>query len=765
MRPKLGRLRIPLLVAGFVVLLVIFVLAVSRILAPQIDSEFGGATVHLSADRALIVLPGECALLKWDVEGIQSIYLNGKGKIGRGEQSYCPTGLSISPQFKITAADGSYQTFTLGVFSIDLAFIALYLIFVLMILAVFYLVTVRLDQPPSPKSFAILCSLFAVVALMMAFSGHMAFINLSLDFLKKVFRDPRWQLSGVVLALVIYAPLVFQCVRKGLDRDKRHDLIVIVGFLVLVFLLFLPAGFDSIGHWEAWPFRAYLEGRPSKTGIELVSRFWVLVPHALAMHINRGSFAGYHILNLLMFWGQLIFLYGIFRKLKVAPLFAFLTVILFLVYPVNSRLMSLRSFGMTFSKLSLLAAVYLALEIRNNPSRLNLLGVFLALLLNVGSNEIAYAVIAVIPLLWWWRNPRLTWTKVNLSVIWYLAPMLKVVYLLLLELSDRQYYGSFMLNNTTRSAGFPFDSISYYLEIVGNLFRRTFVLGWQEAVSALSQNSWLVPITAMLVLTGAITAILVYDTDKLVYPSRRQLAVAFISGLLFILPAIGVLMWLEKYNRDPWRMYVYVPVGAAIAVSSLILLLALSFQSVRIRRVVVVGLHLLIMLPALARLFHQQAHYVDNANAKAKILLQIVEQAPAFEPDAQLILMTEMPGSELRRKGVGELRTNMLDGAAFILYGEVRPLAAYLCVLGRPCSKDDIDIRRGHLEDTTDFSDIVLFRLHDDLSVELLRELPSELGGSDIDTYNPDRLIDTSAPIPPRALTMLATARRAFANP
>ena len=374
MRPKLGRLRTPLLVAGFVVLLVIFVLAVSRILAPQIDSEFGGATVHLSADRALIVLPGECALLKWDVEGIQSIYLNGKGRIGWGEQAYCPEGVSILPQFDITATDGTTRTFTLQVASVDLSYFALCLVLISLILAVYYLVTVRLDQPPSPKSFAILCSLFAVVALLMAFSGHMAFINLSLDFLKKVFRDPRWQLSGVVLALVIYAPLVFQIVRKGLNRNKRHDLVVIVGFLVLIFLLFLPAGFASIGHWEAWPFQAYLEGRPSKAGIELVSRFWVLVPHTLAMHINRGSFAGYHILNLLMFWGQLVFLYGIFRKLKVAPLFAFLTVILFLVYPVNSGLMSLRSFPHDVFQVVFAGGRLSCLGFPKNPSRLKLLG-------------------------------------------------------------------------------------------------------------------------------------------------------------------------------------------------------------------------------------------------------------------------------------------------------------------------------------------------------------------------------------------------------
>ena len=397
------------------VLSLAFVLAVSRILAPQIDSEFGGATVHLSADRALIVLPGECALLKWDVEGIQSIYLNGKGKIGRGEQSYCPEGVSILPQFDITATDGTSRTFTLQVASVDLSYFTLCLVLISLILAVYYLVTVRLDQPPSPKSFAILCSLFAVVALLMAFSGHMTLINRSLDLLENVFRDPSWQWCGIILALVIYTPIISQHVRGDLDRDKRRDLVVIAGFLVFVMLLFFSAGFDGIGQWETWPFQAFLEGRPSKTGVELVSRFWLLVPNSLAVSINSGSFSGYHIVNVLMFWTQMVCVYGTFRKLRVAPLFAFLTAILFLVYPVNSGLMSLRSFQHTFNKLTLLTAVYLALICRENPSRLNLLGLWLALMFNLGSNELGYVLLAVIPLVWWpaWSFSELAQCKPN----------------------------------------------------------------------------------------------------------------------------------------------------------------------------------------------------------------------------------------------------------------------------------------------------------------------------------------------------------------
>ena len=56
-----------------------------------------------------------------------------------------------------------------------------------------------------------------------------------------------------------------------------------------------------------------------------------------------------------------------------------------------------------------------------------------------------------------------------------------------------------------------------------------------------------------------------------------------------------------------------------------------------------------------------------------------------------------------------------------------------------------------------------MFRLHEDLSVALLHELPTELGIADSENYDPLRLIDTSAPSPPpRALTMLGEAQPTF---
>ncbi len=100
--------------------------------------------------------------------------------------------------------------------------------------------------------------------------------------------------------------------------------------------------------------QAFLEGKPSTTSAELATRFWNLVPHALGSVITSDSFAGYHLVHIFMFWGKLVCLYGIFRRLNVAAYMAFLVTMLFMVYPVNSLLMSLRSYPLTFNVLSLL---------------------------------------------------------------------------------------------------------------------------------------------------------------------------------------------------------------------------------------------------------------------------------------------------------------------------------------------------------------------------------------------------------------------------
>lgn len=253
------------------------------------------------------------------------------------------------------------------------------------------------------------------------------------------------------------------------------------------------------------------------------------------------------------------------------------------------------------------------------------------------------------------------------------------------------------------------------------------------------------------------------EADPPTQPQTRTLARALIAGLLFILPSIAVLTLLSIYTGDLWRMYVFVPFGAAIALMSLIVLVTAPVKRIRLRQTVVLCLSLLLILAGTPRLNEQQQHYRQNTDALARALRQIVEQAPGVAKQAHLMLYTSLSSDELHRQGVWQLQWNMLDSAIFMLYEGRGPKVAFLCISGEGCSRDDIHLQvggRDFLGDQESYSDVVMFQLHDDMSLELLRALPPELRDREVNHYDPERLIDATAPLPPRARSLLASAWR-----
>ena len=745
------------------VLLVLLALAIHRTPAPAIETALDGAPVDIRADRAWALHPSDCVNVTWNLSGARTIHVDGRSESGSGMMAYCPSLQATSLSFQWVATNGDHQDFTLDFRYLPLEFfrcLSLTTILVLLFVAAYCFATIRFFAPLRIQLTHLLAGLALLTACLLCQTVSAFLIESLLDEVSRVFSHPAWHGFGLLLAGLVFLPLAGQALQTGLKNRSRADFIAIVAFLLFVLLLYLPFGFDSVGHWEEWVIRAYLEKDQFGVWPELVSRFWLVIPNALANHISPQSFAGYHLVNFLMFWGRLTLFYCILRKLKLNPLFAFLTSILFLAYPVNTHLMSLRQIMINASVLALMAAVLFCLEYVARPSRWRLAGIWLATLLNIGSYESGYAIIAVIPLLWWWRSPRWTWRNVNVTVIWYLFPIAKIVFILLLLLDSRQFYGSEMVSEPGGSQQIVLGSVAYYAGMIEGIYRQTFWNGWRDALSALSQSAWIAPTLAALTLTGGVAAYLARSVNPKTFPFRRQMVFGLLAGALFVLPAVGVLMWFNKYSTDMWRPYIFVPVSGAIVVFSLILLVAALIKKHRIRQTFIIGLCLMAMFPAIARLFAQHAFHVNSANNKAKILLQIVEQAPAIDSDAYVILLTELLGTELRARGVSEFRTGALRSALRVLYQDPNLEYAFICIIDKRCFLDEYSRQGFDLQQSTDFSNVVLFRLDEDLSVELLQELPPELSREQKHGYKPERLIDTSAPLPPRALTMLASAHR-----
>ena len=847
-RSPLSNLQLTSVVAFALIICLFFFLTVRNSPAPTIDIEFGDTTIFIGADRAWTLYPGDCVNLRWQLEGIESLYIDGAGKIGADDMRFCPDINVTSPLIEVRAQNGIYRRFKLDIQHLpDLLF---YLVgFVTLVgsptLAVYYFWLRQLERP-MPVYWLLLGGLVLTVLgawlrltpyeapLIDEVEGNVA-IRIWADHDRSLFphecvkvwwsavgaRSIRfnggeapldsnpanadhcaedgesarievvneygksatyrlaiaslfphrtvpppfvyWSLFGMVLSLLIFVPLLLRIVQERWRREARTDALAIAGCFFVVFVLYLPFGFDSSGQWEEWIIHGYTEGGTLSFYVtEAVSRPWVMVPHTLAYLISSESFIGYHLVNFLQYAGRMALLYVILRQLGVLPLYAFLTTILFMVYPVNDALMTLRRLPKNFSVLTLLLSAALFLDYCRNPRRLTLLGIWLGLLFSVNSNETGYAVILIVPLLLWLRDRRFTWRNLNLSAIWYVVPAFKLASVVLLLATGRDFYQSGLLGAGADAREPTATVIDTIVEVLGIVYPQTFVGGWQEALATLFANLWWLPTMIILAGVGIIAKFFIRKTVDERLPSVRQICLSLAAGLLLIIAAVGVLMWVPLYRNDPWRMYLLVPIGAAISAFSLVLLLASPIRDAVRHKGTVAAICMLLTAPAVSRLFLQHNGFVDSAESKARILYQVLEIVPELERNTQLVIVTEFDNAELRERGIQELlRNDMLNSAMHALYQEGAPEYAYFCHSLNQCGDFSGDETIFSSEAPADLLQRTLvFLLNDDHTVELVED-PAMVLGLDVDApYEASRLYDAEAPLPPRAGTMLAAAAR-----
>ncbi len=846
---SVAALRWMTLLAAALAICLLFIITVRDSPPPTIDQAFGETSIFIAADRDWTLLPGDCLNIRWRLEGIASLHVDGAGKIGADETRFCPEINATSPLFEVRAQDGVYRSFRLDIHHLpDLLF---YLAgFVLLLgspaLALYYFCRRRLDGPPS--FFWLLLGAMLLTALgaglrltpheppliddatgdltlrlwaehdralfphecvkvwwsvagaqSVRFNGfetardenpasaeHCAEAGdyAEIEVVNQAGESETYRLPirlssppgpppppffyvsliGIALGALIYAPLFARYLRAWRRQDRRADAAAVFGCFFVVLVLYLPFGFDSSGHWEEWIIHGYIEGGTLSFYVtEAVSRPFVMIPHTLAYLISADSFIGHHIISYLQYAGRMALLYLILRQLGAPPFYAFWTAMLFMFYPVNDALMTLRRLPKNFSVLTLLLSTALFLDYCRHPRRLTLLGIWLGLLFCVNTNETGYVLLLVVPLPLWLRERSITWRSLNLSAIWYIAPAFKLASVVLLLAAGRDFYQSGIL---TAEPDLQASSslLQTFIDVLGIVYPQTFLYGWRDALAALPAAQWWLPSAVILAAIACIASYLYRNSIHEPAPAPKQFGFAFLGGLLLVMAAVGVLMWLPLYSADPWRMYLFVPIGAAIALFSLLLLAASPARHHRRRHLLIGALCLLFMAPAVSRLFVQHSGFVQSADSKAGILRQIMATAPEFAPTTQVALITPLDHSELRALGIGELlRNDMLNSAMHVLYQAGAPELAYFCAAIDRCGEfsgdDTIFSAPADLLGRT-----LVFLLHEDLRVELIEDPAAFLGLDLVAEYDASALYVADAPLPPRARTMLARASSRLAS-
>ncbi len=76
----------------------------------EVADTRSGATVSMFVSRDRQIFPAQCAYVRWELEGIRAVYLNGEGKVGAGEQEACTVSGIITLDVEFT--DDTSHTYT-----------------------------------------------------------------------------------------------------------------------------------------------------------------------------------------------------------------------------------------------------------------------------------------------------------------------------------------------------------------------------------------------------------------------------------------------------------------------------------------------------------------------------------------------------------------------------------------------------------------------------------------------------------------------------
>ena len=717
---------------------------------PKLSIEYNDTTVEINAEKAWIVWPNECLRIRWIYDGGLPIHVDGREWHESGEQQFCPTILATSPKVEFSPhLSGEYRSYTLTIFYLPEFVANLVGVAAIPFLALFGLQYLWVNDVRRPPRFQV--ALFATVVLALCISllriSEVEFTVVGmLATLRNMITDRRWQVGGVIVTMVFYAVLALWSLAAVLRNRRYTDCIAVGGFFLVVALLYLPFGFATVAQWDTWTYRAYHENLPwPQLERELASRPFAPIPFIIALLIESESFVGSNVVYALLLWMKTGLLYIILRKMNIHRFFAFLIVILFLAYPVDTRVMSVQSTMPLFSFVSFLTATYLVLHYAAKPTRAKLIGIWLSLSLCIGVYESAYALIVVAPLLWWRRTRNMMWLNLNLTFIWYIVPAAKAAYIFLLLSTRRTFYQSgFFSSGSEIALGDLFSqTIGRLLEV----YLRSFAFGWVEALHSVQQNPWLSLTVVMCGVLGAL-AWLIWRTDKCArVPENRQLGLTLVTGLLLVLPSVGVLIWIDYYNNELRGLYLYIPVAAAIVLSCLIALLTAPIAKNRHRNAAIAGLCLLLMLPGLSRLLLQHEHYVTSANNKARILAQIAQLAPAIESQTRVLVLSEMSSEEFHDKHIEAFTSTALGHALYVIYEGQGSGRGSICPSIENCFP--LLHRQEYLKDT------IVFTLDRDLNLELVKEPSTMLEAFVGIEYDVSLLYKADAPVPSRAYSML----------
>jgi hypothetical protein len=439
---------------------------------------------------------------------------------------------------------------------------------------------------------------------------------------------------------------------------------------VLVIVLWLPFGLKTTGLVEEWDivgllrmgYSLFFVDPNSVLGAHAIRPFTVL-PHAIAYTLDPNSFIWFNIQQIIFFIGKGVFAFLLLRRLLPKhDLLSFAVAVLFVIHPADTGLFTFRAIHIHAAVMFYFMAAYFLLVYWDTQKWWTLILMWVALLFSLFLYEVAYPVVAATPLLLLYKDRRLSKRVIRGSVLWYLVPLLTGLRVLAILVTSRSgdLYQTGVIGSINPSG---------ILQAVAYLYRRSFVDSWIETLSNINYSATLLIISVGL---GVVVLVLSLTLARWQSQNDNRLKTSsyvtlFVLSLGFILLGFSPYLLANSHRFLTLRTYYLPSFGAALC---LFLLLYLVIKNKAAFAFVATALIFVSLLHA----FQQHNYYVGLALRQQRFLGQMLEIAPAVQPDTTVVVVdnTGLLDDEWF------FRTNArLAFAIGYVYGET--VKAYLC--------------------------------------------------------------------------------------
>ncbi|MEZ4668802.1 MAG: hypothetical protein R3E39_12900 [Anaerolineae bacterium] len=572
-------------------------------------------------------------------------------------------------------------------------------------------------------------------------------------------------------------------------------LVAILGYGMLIVALWLPTGLRISGWGDEWLHMLTMDILPLDLRMDI--RPLLRLPWAIAYWFTPNSFLGIHILLALTFFLKGLALYGIVRRLLPGqPALAYAAGALLIVYPTDDATFNMAVLGIHLSLASWLVATFCLLSWWKQLHWLWVVGIWGGLIVSLGIVEIGYPLVMLTPLLLAVIEHGFQRRMLRAAVLWYSVLLLPLLWAVLLLARGENITGY-------QSSKFAADNTPVaYLTTIFNTYRWHLWDAWSNTIPNSAQRLADPLVWLALGVTVINAAILWWHgrTERETIP-RRTYELLVLVGLVALVA--GFAAFLPSNLRDLHeRTTIFSAVGAALVVvavawgtSRLPLLARLGLAALFIAfgvsiystgqqptRFMVLSLGIIalgfVMTPSMrfallatavvgigtGFIIDQHKDYVEYARRQQPTVTAILTDAPSLKSNTYIVVFSdqnERPYQDFL------WRNDIFAAALRYLYSNPNQRAA-LCYAAQASNpqpslpacilKNDlvqIEYADGTPSVSVPYSQLLAFAYSGSGEVQLLATLPPALWqGSSPTGYDPIALIDLSAPVPARLISV-----------